>query len=199
MTRLRILLRRFRRAQSGVAAVEFALAGPIFLLLLLGIMDYSWQMYAKQVLQGAVADAARSSTLERYALDQKGLDAEVEKRVKDVMASADLTFSRKAYEGYDKVGKPENYTDANYNGRYDSGECFEDVNGNGSWDTDRGRSGNGGADDVVLYEVTMRFNRVLPVWAMLGQPQEATLQSTTVLRNQPFATQGSSSEIICGS
>ncbi|WP_033074103.1 TadE/TadG family type IV pilus assembly protein [Sphingopyxis sp. MWB1] len=194
-----ILLQRFRRAQDGVSAVEFALTGPIFLLLLLGIMDYSWQMYAKQVLQGAVADAARASTLERNALDQKGLDAEVAKRVKDVMASANLTFSRKAYEGYDKVGKPENFTDANSNSRYDSGECFEDVNGNGSWDTDRGRAGNGGADDVVLYEVTMRFNRVLPVWKMLGQSQEAVLQSSTVLRNQPFATQGSPSKIICGS
>lgn len=199
MTRLRILLRRFRRAQSGVAAVEFALVGPIFLLLLLGIMDYSWQMYAKQVLQGAVAEAARASTLERNALDQSALDTEVERLVKEVMASAELSFSRKAYEGYDKVGKPENFTDSNYNGRYDTGECFEDVNGNGSWDTDRGRSGNGGADDVVLYEVTMRFKRILPVWKMLDQPQEIDLRSSTVLRNQPFATQGSSSEIICGS
>ena len=47
--------------------------------------------------------------------------------------------------------------------------------------------GNGGADDVILYTVEMKFDRVLPVWRMLGQPQETTLRETTVLRNQPFA------------
>src|SRR3546814_2178676 len=70
----------------------------------------------------------------------------------------------KAYDRFDQVGVEERYTDANKNGSYDTGECYDDSNGNGQWDADRGRDGNGGADDVILYSASMTFDRVLPVW-----------------------------------
>jgi len=174
------------RNQRGVAAVEFALTAPLFLLLLMGAFDFSWQFYAKQVLQGAVAKAARDSTLESNAGDQAALDAKVRAEVQKVFSNATVTFTRKAYDSFDQVGKPESFKDKNGNNSYDSGECFEDYNGNGSWDADRGKAGNGGADDVVLYTASMEFKRVLPVWKMLGQSQETTLTQTTVLRNQPY-------------
>ena len=50
----------------------------VFLLVLLGIFDYCWQMYAQQVLQGVVAKAGRDATLEGFAADQSALDARVE-------------------------------------------------------------------------------------------------------------------------
>lgn len=174
------------RNQRGVAAVEFALTAPLFLLLLMGAFDFSWQFYAKQVLQGAVAKAARDSTLESNAGDQTALDAKVRAEVQKVFSNATVTFTRKAYDSFDQVGKPESFKDKNGNNSYDSGECFEDYNGNGSWDADRGKAGNGGADDVVLYTASMEFKRVLPVWKMLGQSQSTTLTQTTVLRNQPY-------------
>ncbi len=197
MIRARSILRRLRRHQRGIAVVEFALTAPVFLLLLMGIFDYSWQMYANQVLQGAVSKAARDATLEGNAADQSALDAVVRERVRNVFRDANVTFVRKAYNSYDEVGDPEAFTDENGNGAYDSGECFEDVNGNGSWDTDRGMDNNGGAEDVVLYTASMKINRVLPVWRMLGQSQEVTLTSTTVLRNQPYTTSTETSEVIC--
>ena len=105
-----------------------------------------------------------------------------------MFSGADVTFTRKAYDSFGQVGAEERYTDDNpKNGKYDAGECFDDFNGNGRWDADRGRGGNGGADDVVLYTASMKFNRILPVWLMLDQQQETTLSSSTVLRNQPFA------------
>lgn len=190
-------LRRLRHHRGGAALVEFALTAPLFLLLIMGFFDYAWQMYAKQVLQGAVAEAARAATLEDFSDNQAALDERVRSKVQTVMAHATLHYSRKAYESYDDVGDPENFTDRNNNGRYDAGECFEDVNGNESWDSDRGAAGNGGADDVVLYTVQMRFKRLLPVWAFLGQPQESTLTSSTVLRNQPYTAGSSKSKVIC--
>lgn len=174
------------RNQRGLAAVEFALTAPLFLLLLMGAFDFSWQFYAKQVLQGAVAKAARDSTLESNAGSQSALDAKVRAEVQKVFAKATVTFTRKVYDSFDQVGKPEPFKDKNGNNSYDSGECFEDINGNGSWDADRGKAGNGGADDVVLYTASMEFKRVLPVWKMLGQSQSTTLTQTTVLRNQPY-------------
>lgn len=197
MKRPVLRLRRFRRDQRGTALIEFALTAPVFLLLLVGVFDYCWQMYAQQVLQGAVSQAARLSTLEAYAEDQQSLDANVKSKVLSVFRNADVKFKRLAYESFDQVGKPEPLTDKNGNNVWDPGECFEDMNGTGSWEADRGTSGNGGADDVVLYQVSMKFNRVLPTWRMLGQPEETTLTSSTVLRNQPYNANASSSKVIC--
>ncbi len=184
MTR-RSFLHRLRRSESGNAIVEFALTAPLFLLILMGIFDFSWQIYGKQVLLGAVSKAARDATLEGNALNQTALDDKVRSKVQDVFKSGQVTFVRKAYDSYSEVGDPEAFTDSNSNGQYDSGECFEDVNGNASWDADRGQAGNGGAEDVVLYTATLEISRVLPVWAMLGQSQTSKLTATTVLRNQP--------------
>jgi len=189
--------RRLGRDEGGIAVVEFALTAPLFLLLIMGIFDFSWQMYANQVLQGAVSKAARDATLEANAADQSALDAGVRERVLNVFPHAQVSFTRLAYNSYDEVGDPESFNDTNKNGEYDPGECFEDVNGNGSWDADRGMTGNGGAEDVVLYTASMRIMRVLPVWRMLGQSQVVTLKSTTVLRNQPYTTSTETSEVIC--
>lgn len=193
----RAFLRRLRRSEQGNAIVEFALTAPVFLLILMGIFDFSWQIYGKQVLQGAVSKAARDSTLESYAANQDALDAKVREKVQDVFKNGNVTFVRKSYDSYSEVGQPEAFTDANKNGRYDSGECFEDVNGNSNWDADRGASGNGGAEDVVLYTATLEIERVLPVWRMLGQPQTSRLQATTVLRNQPYNAATSTKRVIC--
>lgn len=197
MTRRLLLARRLRCDRRGTALIEFALTAPVFLLLLMGVFDYCWQMYAQQVLQGSVSQAARLSTLERNAEDQDALDESVRSRVNDVFKNADVEFERLAYESYDDVGAPEPLTDTNGNGRWDTGECFEDMNGTGAWEADRGSAGNGGADDVVLYRVSMKFDRVLPVWRMLGQPQETTLKASTVLRNQPYNANSASTEVIC--
>lgn len=191
------LARRLRGHQRGTAITEFALTAPLFLLLLMGIFDYSWQFYARQVLQGAVAKAARDSTLEGNAASQAVLDEKVRTAVKNVFGKATVTFTRQTYDSFDAVGKPEPFKDKNGNNQYDAGECFEDINANGSWDADRGRAGNGGADDVVLYTASMEFNRILPVWQMLGQPQKTILKQSTVLRNQPYNAGTNANPVKC--
>ena len=191
------LARGLRGHQRGTAITEFALTAPLFLLLLMGIFDYSWQFYARQVLQGAVAKAARDSTLEGNAASQTALDDKVRTAVKNVFGDATVTFTRQTYDSFDAVGKPEPFKDKNGNNSYDAGECFEDINANGSWDSDRGRSGNGGADDVVLYTASMEFNRILPVWKMLGQPQMTILKQSTVLRNQPYNAGANANPVKC--
>jgi hypothetical protein len=199
MTRRLAFARRLRRDRRGAAILEFALTAPVFLLLLMGIFDFGWQLYARQVLQGAMSKAARDSTLEANMASQTALDARVETAVKNVFRQATVDFSRKTYDSFDAVGSPEPFVDKPpLNGKYDIGECFEDINGNGKWDADRARGGNGGADDVVLYTATMTFDRVLPVWNILGQSKTVTLTETTVLRNQPFTIGTDANPVKCG-
>lgn len=184
MSPLFALLRRLRRHQRGTALIEFALTAPVFLLILMGIFDYCWQMYAQQVLQGAVAKAGRDATIETFALDQSNLDQRVRLQVQRVFKNAEVSFNRRAYDEFSNM-KPPRAVDYDGDGVAD---CFEDG----------GKAGNGGADDVVLYTASMKFNRVLPVWRMLGQPQSTTLTSTTVLRNQPFASGTEVAPEVCG-
>lgn len=196
MTR-RALFRNLRRDQRGNAVTEFALTAPMFLIIILGIMDFSWQYYARLELQGVVNAAARAATLEGYALNQTALDNEVRRKVLNVFPRGEVSFARKAYESFGEVGDPEAFTDANSNGQYDNGECFEDVNANSNWDADRGRTGNGGAEDVVVYTASLKMARVLPVWKFLGQSDQSTLVATTVLRNQPYNAATSTTQVIC--
>jgi hypothetical protein len=183
MSPVSALLRRLRRHQRGTALMEFALTAPVFLLILMGIFDYCWQMYAQQVLQGAVAKAGRDATIEIYANDQSKLDALVSSQVRRVFSGAEVSFKRRAYDDFSKMKEPRT-VDYDGDGVVD---CVEDG----------GKTGNGGADDVVLYTASMRFKRILPVWRMLGQAEYKTLSSTTVLRNQPFAAGNEIAAEIC--
>lgn len=197
MMRFLSSIRRLRDNIRGTAVMEFALTAPLFLLMLMGIFDFAWQMYAKQVLSGSMGHAARAATLEGNAADQNAIDAKVREAVQSVFGGAPVTFTRKSYSSFSSVGKPEDFTDSNSNGIRDTGECYVDVNGNSSWDSDRGKGGNGGADDVVLYTGSVTITRIFPVWRMLGQTQDKTVTTTTVLRNQPYNTATETSTVIC--
>jgi Flp pilus assembly protein TadG len=60
------MMRRFLqllRNQRGAAAVEFALAIPIAIILILGVMNFGIYLFFKNSVQAAVDEAARSATL----------------------------------------------------------------------------------------------------------------------------------------
>ncbi len=69
------------RAQSGAAAIEFAIVGPVFVLMLLGIVSYGgyfWMAHSVQQLanDGARAAVAGLSQSERTQLAQATVTAE---------------------------------------------------------------------------------------------------------------------------
>jgi Flp pilus assembly protein TadG len=174
-------------ANDGAAAVEFGIVAPILLMTLLGIFDMGQGMYTASLLNGSIEKTARDSSIEAAATG--ALDARVTSIVQEMAPGAIITFARKSYTNFGNLKQPEDYTDTNANGVCDANEPFEDVNGNGNWDADRGRSGNGGARDAILYKVTVTYPRIFPVWHMLGQPGTMTMSSVAVLRNQPFGQQ----------
>lgn len=190
-------MRRFRDLiadSGGVTIVEFALIAPALMVLLLGVFDLGYNVYTNEMLQGAIQRAARGSTIQGAEGNQAYLDGIVTKEVHSVAANATLTFERKSYASFSRVGRPEDYTDSNADNICDNGEPYEDANGNGKWDLDPGASGFGGARDAVLYTVTVKYPRLVPINAFLpGLNKDFTLKATTVLRNQPYGAQGPAS------
>lgn len=57
--RLRESLRRYARAERGVAAIEFAFVGPPFILIFFVTIETGFMMLTEYVLQSAVQDSAR--------------------------------------------------------------------------------------------------------------------------------------------
>lgn len=174
-------------ARRGAAAVEFALIAPVMLIGMFGVFDLGYNMYTAAVLEGAIQEAARNSTIEGAAtgeLDQRMTDV-----VHNIAPKAELEFDRTAYANFSDIRQPEDFSDINDNGTCDNGEPFEDANGNGTWDQDRGSSGLGGARDAVLYEVTVTYPRPFPIGKLIGQSGDFTMVARTVLRNQPYSLQ----------
>lgn len=179
--------RRLSTDQSGAALVEFALVAPVLLFMLLGLFETAWGLYIQSQLQGAVQSAARAATIENANASQAEIDARVTQAVRDVIPSPTLTFNRRAYSNFSDAGQAEDYTDVNKDGVCNDGEPFEDANGNGVWDLDKGVAGFGGARDVVLYDVTVTYQRPFGFGRWIGLPNTVTTQATTILRNQPYA------------
>jgi Flp pilus assembly protein TadG len=180
---------RLRDESKGAALVEFAFVAPIFFLMMMGFFDLGYSAYANSQLQGLVEKAARDAALESGPAALASLDARVRNQTKVLVQNAEITFDRKNYASFTRAGAQENFTDSNANNIRDPGECFQDENNNSTWDADSGAAGQGAAKDITRYTVTAKYNRVFPMWGMLGLPREQTLVATTVLRNQPYDSQ----------
>ena len=141
------------------------------------------------MLDGAAQKAARDSSLEGAEAKGLAIDDRVVDAVHNVVPRAKVTFDRRAYRDYSDIHRPEDYTDVDKDGACDNNEPFEDINGNGIWDSDRGTETMGGARDAVLYTITVSYPRAFPLMHLLGLPETVTSQSRTVLRNQPYGTQ----------
>lgn len=194
---IRADLHRIARDKRGATAVEFALVAPVLLMMVFGIFDIGHNMYTTSMLQGSIQQAARRATIE--GSDEATLDALVTQAVHSISPYATLEFSRTAYTNFSDIARPEDFTDMDSNGSCNNGEAFEDTNGNGTWDTDRGVEGQGSARDAVLYRVTTTYRRLFPVAQFIpGQTEDITLETQTVLRNQPFSMQAANAAPVLG-
>lgn len=179
---------KLRQSEAGSTALEFALIAPVFLLMLLGIFDLGHMAYGHATLNGAVQEAARTSALETG--DTEEADDRVVALMKAVLPNAEYEFSRVSYVDFNDVGRPEAWNDSNGDGLCNNDENYVDENGNGTWDKDIGEDGNGGAGDVVVYEVEVSYSPVFAVPFFASLSDRRTLSATTaVKRNQPFAAQ----------
>lgn len=188
MAALGSIFRRLLRDKRGNAILEFAFVAPVFLAMIFGLMDIAQLFYARSLLEGAVEVAARTSSLESG--DTAAADTIVRDMVREIAPRATVTSSRVSYFDFNDVQRAELWNDLDSNGSCDNDENYTDENGNGQWDADIGVSGNGGAGDVVVYDVTVSFERIFKI-PMLGGEQVHNIEASAIKKNQPFADQRS--------
>jgi len=107
---------RIRGAErEGAAAVEFALVGPVFFLLLVGIVVYGAWFWMAHSVQSAVSEGARAAIAGLDAAEREQLAREVvETQLKDLgLKAADAVVGVRAEPGrvrvevaYDAGGHP---------------------------------------------------------------------------------------------
>ena len=193
---IRQLLKRLRDDERGSYIIEFALITPALLVVMMGLLDMTYRLYAKSMLEGAVLKAARDSTLETgsTAANNTLVDNIVKdsfKQVNGKVVAGDYTFTRRNFADFTKAGKMEPATGPGGLCAPPAGSTiftYVDINNSGTWD-DGAVAGQGGANDAVLYTVTVRHESLFPVNSLFGAERYQTIRASTVLRNQPYNNQ----------
>ena len=192
----RFRIRRLGRDESGVTIVEFAMILPALCVLLLGIFELGYRSYVASVVQGALHEAERMATIGGVSMTT--IDNHVRQRLSNFASQGTVTTATSSYYDFAGVSMPEKITqDTAPIGSYNAGDCYEDANNNSAYDLDRGRAGMGNADDIVRYQVSITFPRIVPIGAFLGWSTHQTITSNTVLRNQPYAGRVNAAVIRC--
>ena len=180
--------RSLRRDKRGATIVEFAIVAPVMVLMMMGLGDLGYQVYAQAILNGAMQKAGRDSAIQGGDQITATLDGKVSAMVRNIAKNATITFTRKNYDSFSVI-KPEPFVDTNGNGVRNAGECYTDINANNQWDADPGVNGQGGANDVTVYTATVTYPHIFPVVTLLGWPSTQTITASTLLKNQPYASQ----------
>jgi Flp pilus assembly protein TadG len=194
---IRALLKRLRRNDRGATLIEFALVAPALMVVIMGLLDMSYRLYAKALFEGAVVKAARDATLESGANVASGtlIDTKVKDAFRDVngtVTDSSFSFTRRNFKDFTNAGKKEPSTGPGGLCAPPAGATvytYVDVNNSNSWD-DGAQGGQGGANDVVLYTATVTYRSLFPVNALFGASTMQTIKASTVLRNQPYNEQG---------
>lgn len=183
--------------KRAVAAVEFAFLAPIMIFIICGFMEYSHVSSARTRLEGATMRAARAVAASDCPTEREAIMLTIVNNGMDDIPSPNggiVEIITKSYsEKFTDVGEPEPFNDLNGNGFWETGEPFTDINGNGSFDKDMGTTGSiGGAGQVVSY--TARY-KVSSLFTFISRQFRDSgvydIEASTVIRNEPiFSTAG---------
>lgn len=169
----------------GSFASEFAMVLPIFLFLIVGLIEIFVLLFANGALHTAVGAAARYGATGQD--DGARADVILQTIAQRTFGLVDMEAARidiRVYPSFASIGQGEPFTDTNGNGLWDETEPFTDINGNGKFDQDLGEAGLGGPGDVVLYRVSFATSFVTGLLDPLFG--EVRYTAAVAVRNEPF-------------
>ena len=212
-------LKSLIRNNSGATVIEFAMVTVPMMGMILSSLDLAHGYYVNSLIQGAVDKGGRDSSLQNKAgyASQADYDAAIDAIVKAAVLPAVpfatgtcapasgqtaavtsncMSFARKSFYTFANISRSEQFTDTNHNGVRNTGECYVDDDADRQWDAATGNTGQGGANSIVVYTVTINYDHIFPVASFFGAPKSRQTIAQTILRNQPYAT-SSAPSVIC--
>ena len=184
------VLDTLRQNDDGAMAVGFALALMLFLVVIIAILELGMIMLRQVLMDNAVHAASRFGAT---GMDEAQYQAQVRRiignRTMGLVDTDQVNIDVLTYTSFDRVGTPEPFVDAEpFNGVFDVGEDYTDVNGNNQWDADQGRPGAGRSGEIVLYHVTYDAPSMTGVLddSLFGGDGSIRLTARLVVRNEPF-------------
>lgn len=192
---MKTCIHALHKDERGATVVEFALVFPIFAFLTMSALDIGYGLYMRSVVAGTVEAVARKSTV--GGMTSAEVDELIKTQVKRVVPVAvrnnpnTIRITKTSYYNFSNIGQPEKITgDTAPLGTYNAGDCYQDANLNGVYDSAGGSNGVGGADDVLYYQVVVTYPRVFPMAALAGWSANQSATVKTIVRNQPYGAQG---------
>lgn len=191
--RLRRLWSALARCRRGAAAIEFAFAAPAFVFIAVGLVELTMMLFVNTLMEGGLRDAARFGVTggvpPGMTRAERILDI-IEARTIGLVDREEASISTLVYPSFDSVGKPEPFVDlAPFNGTYDSGEVWTDINGNGTWDADMGAAGLGGPGDIVLYTIDYDWPLMTGhLLGIVGVDGRVPMRASLIARNEPYGS-----------
>ena len=183
-------LRRFRKSESGVTAVEFAFVAPILMMLSCGLFEVSLVMASMVTLEGGLKEASR------YGITGQTPNVGTrEQQIKAILAQHTLklidlttaTIDIKTFSSFSTAKDGEPYADANGNQAYDVGEPYSDLNCNNTRD-DKGEIGTntaGQPGQVVQYTVNYDWQILTPLISHLWGKTSIPMSASIIVKNEP--------------
>ncbi|WP_282608115.1 TadE/TadG family type IV pilus assembly protein [Pelagibius sp. Alg239-R121] len=161
MPQTKQLIHQFTRARDGIAAAEFALILPAFLLMLFGTLEVAMVMFTLSLAEGGLREAARFGVT--------GQEPDPAKRQEKI-----LEIVEQHTHGLIEI------SDANV-----TMTVYPDFTGD---DTGPGTPGAGDANDVVFYRLDYEWEFMTPVFAVFGGPDgNLPMSATVAVRNEPYS------------
>lgn len=156
-------LHRFTNSKKGTTAIEFALVVPAFLMLIVGILEFTIMLYMRGSLEHAIGQVARKSI--NGASYHSGLSREesIDKMLDETLGAIvfnkdNLKYEAVCYNGFN-----------NWNAGITCGTAY------------------GGASDIVEYTVYYKHEFITPLGYLLsGENNSIDLMSTFFVQTERF-------------
>lgn len=184
------MLARLWREQSGGSALEMAVVLPVLLLFFMVFVEVLMVLWVSSAMESALRSASRFGLTgwSPEGVDRKAAIMQiVSARTMGLVNGDSASIRTLVYSEFGKIGQPEPFGDAYpYNHRYDPGESFIDVNGDGRYSNDMGRDGEGGPGEVVLYTIEYKAPFLTPLQRWIGGDGFTPLRASAVVRNESW-------------
>lgn len=179
----RRLIKRFRRSESGVAAVEFGFAAVPFFMLVFAIIETALMFWTNEVLEESLSQASRSlltgQATKRYTSSNPATNAQAFRNDICAVAPMGLIDCSKLYVD---VKVYANFADA-------SGGMTNPVS-NGKLDTSGFSYTQPQPQQIVVARAVLDYRLFLTAWASEKlanlEPGHRALIATTAFRAEPF-------------